>query len=151
MKPICLMTYQEVHTGMQSSHTGKELSNEMQCQERFHCSYCTFEKKREKKIHSRTGCFHFPELHNSKSTSVLNKHRLALIGTLTGSSTCRDGAWWLQGQPCPKAPCDSGAAGGSSPGPWHLLELLQRNFSDMERTSACTAMLVSDGEIVPGI
>lgn len=99
MKSICVMKHQVVHTGIQNSHIGKELSNEMPCQERFNCSYHTIiEEKRGKKTPTRLqeqAVFISQQLHSSKAGSALNELLLALIGTLYGGSVWM--SWGLNG------------------------------------------------------
>lgn len=143
MKSICVMKHQVVHTGIQNSHIGKELSNEMPCQERFNCSYHTIIKeKRGKKTPTRLqeqAVFISQQLHSSKATSALNKLLLALIGTLDGGSVWMswdlNGCWgqtpshssagrWVQrGKVQAAAP----ACAWQQPQPWQLSWLLQKN------------------------
>lgn len=40
---------------------------------------------------------------------------------------------------------------GSSPGPGSSHDFCKRMSSDMKKESACTAMLISDGGLVPGV
>lgn len=121
MKSICVMKHQVVHTGIQNSHIGKELSNEKPCQERFNCSYHTIikEKRRRKKKTTRRlqeqAVLISQQLHSSEAASALNKLQFALIGTLDGGSVWM--SWGLngwQGQTCSHTSAEGQGAGSCS-------------------------------------